>query len=156
MVSHLRDSNPQLPNSWLLPECDNRVPIILRPKKKKGTRGCRQMHREEFHGWYFSSIFLRWINQGWDGLDMQETWWRSEMHTKFWSVNLKGRHYLGETGVNGRILKWVGVKEDDVVNWFHTAQDISVISGTKSVAALFKQSLEHCCYYVTPQDIPVI
>jgi hypothetical protein len=34
------------------------------------------------------------------------------MHTKFWSVNLKGRHYLGKTGVNGRKLKWVGVKED--------------------------------------------
>jgi len=53
------------------------------------------------------------------------------MHTKFWSENLNGRHCLGETGVNGKILKWVGVKEDDDVNCFHTAQDISVIKWHK-------------------------
>ena len=57
------------------------------------------------------------------------------MHTKFWSENLKGRHYLGETGDNRRILKWVRMNEDEDVNCFHTAQ-----SGTKTVAALFKQS----------------
>ena len=27
------------------------------------------------------------------------------MHAKLWLETLKGRHYLGETGVNGRILK---------------------------------------------------
>lgn len=83
MMSHLRDSDTQLPNSWLLPECENRVLIILRPKKKRVIGGCRQMQREEFHGWYFSSIFLGWINQGWDGRDMQKTWRRSECIQNF-------------------------------------------------------------------------
>jgi hypothetical protein len=32
------------------------------------------------------------------------------MHTKFSSENLKGRDYLGETGLKQRILKWVRMK----------------------------------------------
>jgi len=63
------------------------------------------------------------------------------MHTKFWSVNLKGRHYLGKTGVNGRTLKWVGVKEDEDVNCFHTAQDISVIKRHKISSCIIQTVL---------------
>jgi hypothetical protein len=61
-----------------------------------------------------------------------------------------GRRYLGETGVNGIILKWIGVNENEDVNCFHTAHDISVISGTKSVRALFKQSCRGIAVIMRP------
>jgi len=63
------------------------------------------------------------------------------MHTKFWSENLNGRHYSGETGVNGKILKSVGVKEDDDVNCFHTAKDISVIKWHKISSCIIQTVL---------------
>jgi hypothetical protein len=63
------------------------------------------------------------------------------MHTKFWSENLKGRHYFGETDVNGRILKWVGVEENEEVNCFHTTQDISVIKPHKISSCIIQSCL---------------
>jgi len=63
------------------------------------------------------------------------------MHTKFWSKNLNGRHYLGETGVNGKILKCIRVKEDDDVNCLHMAQDISVIKWHKISSCIIQTVL---------------
>jgi hypothetical protein len=38
------------------------------------------------------------------------------MHTKFWLENLKGRDYLVEQGIDGRvILKWIIEKQDGKV-----------------------------------------
>jgi len=34
--------------------------------------------------------------------------WRDEMHTKFWSENLKGRDHSENLGVDGRIIsEWI-------------------------------------------------
>lgn len=63
------------------------------------------------------------------------------MHAKFWSENLKGRHFFGETGVNERILKWVRVEEDEEVKCFHTAQDISVIKRHKISSCIIQTVL---------------
>jgi hypothetical protein len=39
---------------------------------------------------------------------MQQAWKRWEMHTKFWSGNLKGRDHAEDSGINRRIiLKWI-------------------------------------------------
>jgi hypothetical protein len=35
---------------------------------------------------------------------MLRAWGRNEMHTEFWLENLKRIGYLGDLGVNGRIL----------------------------------------------------
>lgn len=79
------------------------------------------------------------------------------MHTKFWSVNLKGRHSLAETSVNGRILKWVGVKEDEDANCFHTAQDISVIKWHKISSCIIQSHVGALLLLKQPlQDISVI
>jgi len=63
------------------------------------------------------------------------------MCTKFWSENLEGRHCLGETGVHGIILKWVRVKEDEDVNCFHKAKDISVIKQHKISSCIIQTVL---------------
>jgi hypothetical protein len=48
---------------------------------------------------------------------MQNAWERIEIHTQFWSGNLKGRDHTEDLGVEGKIiLQWI------FVEWIHLAQ----------------------------------
>jgi len=47
---------------------------------------------------------------------MERVWGRGEAYTGFWWRNLRERHNLGDTGVDGRIiLRWYFSKWDVVV-----------------------------------------
>ena len=52
-------------------------------------------------------------------------WWRGEVHTGVWWGIVNERDYLGDPGVDGRIiLRWI-IKKWDVggMDWIEVAQD---------------------------------
>jgi hypothetical protein len=65
---------------------------IFRPKRKEVTGGWKRLHSEELHNLYASPFVIRVIKPRW--MRWEEHVTRKDemnMHTKFWSVNLKGR-----------------------------------------------------------------
>lgn len=53
----------------------------------------------------------------WDKHDMQQSWERSEMHTKCWPKNLKRENLLEDISIDGKmILKWI-LKIQDGMTW---------------------------------------
>jgi hypothetical protein len=79
------------------------------PKREEVAGGWKRPHNDELHNLYLRQISLGWSNQGgWDVRGIEHAWKRREMHTKFWSENLKGRDYSDDLGVEGKvILKWI-------------------------------------------------
>jgi len=62
--------------------------------------GWRRLHNEELH-----QILLGWLNDGRGMHHAREGW---EMHTNFWSENLKGRDHSQDPNVDERIiLGWI-------------------------------------------------
>jgi hypothetical protein len=83
---------------------------IYRPKREEAVGGWRKLHYKEHRKLYFSVNVrvIRLRRKKWGG--MQQACERSDVHTKFWSKNLKGRDHLGDLGVSGKIiLKWMWV-----------------------------------------------
>lgn len=56
---------------------------------------------------------------------MWHSWEIREMHIRFWWKNLKVKHHLEDTGVDGRvILKWIFKKRNRIRGcWIHLPQD---------------------------------
>jgi hypothetical protein len=49
---------------------------------------------------------------------------KREVYTGFWSGDLREGDYLGDPGVDGRIiLKWIFKKRDGGMDWITLAQD---------------------------------
>jgi hypothetical protein len=91
---------------------ENRVVrIIFRLKREEIGGDWRRLHNEELHNLYASS-FIRMIKSSrmrW----VAHTALMGEMHTKFWSKNLKGRDYSEELDSDGKIiLEWILGKYD--------------------------------------------
>jgi len=75
---------------------------IFGRKRKEVVGGWTRLYNGKLHKCYASPNVIRVINE-WAGRVARM---RREMHPKFWSENLKGRHCLGDIGVDGRrILK---------------------------------------------------
>jgi hypothetical protein len=64
---------------------------IFGPKREEVAGGWRRLHNEELHNLYTSPNIIRVI-KSWRmrRVEMKHAWERCEMHTKFWSKNLKG------------------------------------------------------------------
>ena len=55
---------------------------------------------------------------------MWHVWWREGVHIGFWWINVKGRGYLEDTGVDWwAALNWVYKKWDGVIDWLDLPQD---------------------------------
>jgi hypothetical protein len=55
---------------------------------------------------------------------MKHAWETGEVHTGFWWEDLREIHYLGDPGVDGRIiLNWIFKKCDRGMGWIDLAQD---------------------------------
>jgi hypothetical protein len=54
---------------------------------------------------------------------MWQVWMRAEVHTGFWWRNLRKKDNLEESGVDGRILRWIFKKWDGGMDWIDLDQD---------------------------------
>jgi hypothetical protein len=96
--------------------CENRVlRRIFGAKMEEMVRGWKRQHNEELHILYASPRRMRW---------MGHAPCMGEMHTKFWSENLKGRdsgrprhRWEDNIKMDVREIWWEGV------DWIHLAQD---------------------------------
>jgi hypothetical protein len=78
---------------------------IFGHKREEVAGGWRRLHNEELHNLYVSPNIIRVIKSRkmrWVGhvVCMEEI----EMYRVFWLENLKGRDYLEDVGVDGRII----------------------------------------------------
>ena len=58
---------------------------------------------------------------------MQNVWERTEMHTEFWCVNVKGRDVLKDLGIDVMRI-YLREKGQGGVDWINLAQDIEQLS----------------------------
>ena len=81
---------------------------IFGPKKDEVTREWRKLNNEELNNLYFSPNTVRVIKSRrmrWAGHVAVRG--RGEAYTGIWWGILKERDYLGNPGVDGRVLRWI-------------------------------------------------
>jgi hypothetical protein len=82
---------------------------IFGPKRDEETGEWRRLHNEELNDLYSSPNIIRVITSRrmrWAGHVARMG--KREVHTGFWSGNLRESDHLGDPGVDGRIIsKWI-------------------------------------------------
>ena len=79
--------------------------MMIGPKRDEVTREWRKLHNEVLNYLYSSPNIIRIIKSRrmrWAA--NVELWGRREAYTWFWLGNLRERDYLGDPGVDGRII----------------------------------------------------
>jgi len=96
---------------------------IFGPRRDEVTGECRELNNEEINDMYCSPNIV-WViksrNMRWAAHVARVR--KGEAYTEFWWGNLWERDYLGDPGVDGRIiLRWIFMKWDVVIwtelNW---------------------------------------
>jgi hypothetical protein len=88
---------------FLRTECWGRY-LGLKGRKTDRGENCTMMN---FITCILHRILLRWLNQGWGGLDMWHAWGKGDVFKGFWLGGPKGRDHWEDLGVDGRItLRW--------------------------------------------------
>jgi hypothetical protein len=98
LVSHTEVENIQCENSLLR--------RIFEPQREEVAVGWRRLYNEELHKLYASSNIARvikWRRARLEGHVAHME--RSELHTKLWSGNLKGRDQSEDLSVDGKNYK---------------------------------------------------